>query len=78
MPNKKLIAAINADYKQHVKDLKEYHTGLLKIECGFNPKTDEIVSFIEGLSFEGYEDVAWFCGYLSGLEQASYLAKNIE
>lgn len=57
------------------KDAIKYHLPELK-ETGFDKKTDDIEDFIDGLEYNGYENLAWYNGYIRGLREAEILLKK--
>ena len=66
---KKLKKEIEKERKQSLKDCWEYHGKLIEAE-GPNPKVkkSELLDFLSDMSLEDWEDVAFYVGYLRGLE----------
>lgn len=71
--NKKLDKAI----KQALNDCWKYHGKLIKSESNnYCSSKAELYSYFEHLSLQNWEDVAWFVGFIAGLEEANRLIKK--
>lgn len=73
-----LTSLLLDEHIQMVKDLKEYHLDMLKEECHYDPKQQDIVEYIQNIDYQEWEDVAWFAGYLTALEFAHQLIKEYD
>lgn len=76
----KRIVAIEKLREQAIKDCWHYHGSMIKDESGGSCKSrSELEHYFGHLSLEGWEDVAFFIGYLAGLDEATeVLVDNIK
>lgn len=60
-------------FKSALKELS--HDYKIDLECNGWTKGEDVFDFLQGLDFSDYENLAWFAGYLRGLEEAKNTLK---
>ncbi len=74
-PNQQLLKAIDNEIKQALKDCWEYNKTDLQ---NANITKSNLLNDLYNCTFNNWEDIAFFVGYLRGLEQTKELIINEE
>jgi hypothetical protein len=72
---KKLIKELEKEVKQLGKDNWEYHRDIL-IEAGFKKKEEVLINDLD-LDCQGWEDVAFICGEIYGIERVMSMLEEL-
>ena len=62
------------------KDCRENNI-IEMVNVGFDRKDktkNYVADFIDGLEYNGYENLAWYAGYIRGLEEARGIVREIK
>lgn len=76
MDKDKILRSIERDRKGALKDCWRYHKHIIKDEGNFNPKEDDLEHYLFNLDLTDWEDVAFFVGYLRGLDRADSIVRR--